>query len=207
MSRNFMFFTSLSLFIFSVNCAVALTCLNDYSGISGCAGNQNTAGNCETLGYYTADVENCGHYIYCPFDTSYKRCVIVTDSGSGCESKGFRTNKPTATGYLCKDVTVAINGVNSTCYDCVTCKDEFLMASKSCQQICENFGVDDQSYSYYKIRTVTSIGNRTGGPCYQGMPSIHKSDCCCHKKSSVILAECGEGTVNPDSHIITSQVP
>ncbi len=75
MSRNFMFLTSLSFILFSTNFAFALTCRNDYSGTSGCAGNQNAAGNCETLGYYTSDVANCRHYIYCPFDTSYKRCT------------------------------------------------------------------------------------------------------------------------------------
>ena len=77
-----MFLTSLSLFLFSTNCAIALTCRNDYSGTSGCAGNQNAAGNCETLGYYTDDVENCGHYIYCPFDTSYKRCTSFKNTTS-----------------------------------------------------------------------------------------------------------------------------
>ena len=194
MSSKFKFFANLALFLFSANIAFALTCRNDYSGTSGCAGNKTPAGTCETLGYYTSDVANCGHYIYCPFDTNYKRCVVVTDSGTGCESKGYSTNKPTETGYLCKDVTVALNGVNKTCYDCVTCKDEFLITSKTCQQICENFSIDDQSYSYYKISTITSINNRTGGPCYSGMLSTHKSDCCCNGKSSVILAKCEEPT-------------
>ena len=179
-----------SLFVaFSAHSALALTCK---SGTADCSKNQ--ASDCTALGYTSDNVANCKHYLYCPFNTNYKACIAVTDSGTECESKGYSTNKPTETGYLCKDVTVALNGVNKTCYDCVTCKDEFLITSKTCQQICENFSIDDQSYSYYKISTITSINNRTGGPCYSGMLSTHKSDCCCNGKSSVILAKCEEPT-------------
>ncbi len=83
MSRNFKFFINLALFLFSANLAFALTCRNDYSGTSGCADNKTPAGNCETLGYSTANTDNCGHYIYCPFDTNYKRCTTIKN-GSDC---------------------------------------------------------------------------------------------------------------------------
>ena len=89
MSRNFKFFISLMLFLLSTNLAFALTCRNDYSGTSGCADNKTPAGTCETLGYYTDDVENCGHYIYCPFDTNYKRCTKASACDIKC--KGFYT--------------------------------------------------------------------------------------------------------------------
>ena len=114
------------------------------------------------------------------------------DITESCESKGYSTNKPTSRGYLCKDATVSLNGVNSTCYDCVACEDEYLITSNSCQQICENYGIDAQSRSYYKINTITSLNNRTGGPCYEGRYSIHKSDCCCEGLGAVALADCEE---------------
>ena len=89
MSRNFKFLINLALLLFSANIAFALTCRNDYSGTSGCAGNKTPAGTCETLGYYTDNVENCGHYIYCPFDTNYKRCTKASACDIKC--KGFYT--------------------------------------------------------------------------------------------------------------------
>lgn len=105
MSRNFKFFISLMLFLLSTNLAFALTCRNDYSGTSGCADNKTPAGTCETLGYYTDDVENCGHYIYCPFDTNYKRCTKASACDIKC--KGF---------YTCNgDGRTPIGDVECTC--------------------------------------------------------------------------------------------
>ena len=54
--------------------ANALTCINDYGGTSSCT-NANPAGDCTTLGYSKDNVSGCEHYLYCPFDTAYKRCV------------------------------------------------------------------------------------------------------------------------------------
>ncbi len=58
--------------------ASALTCKNDYDGASGCASNTTAAGDCTTLGFSKEDTSGCSHYIYCPFDPSYKRCVNNT---------------------------------------------------------------------------------------------------------------------------------
>jgi len=55
--------------------ASALTCKNDYAGADGCASNATAAGDCTTLGFSKSNTANCNHYIYCPFDPSYKRCV------------------------------------------------------------------------------------------------------------------------------------
>ena len=74
-------FFGFSSLLFSTS-AFALTCLNDYSGPTGCANNVNAAGDCTTLGYSKDDVDGCKHYLYCPFDISYKRCV---DSKKSCE--------------------------------------------------------------------------------------------------------------------------
>ncbi len=126
MSRNFKFFAYLALFLFSANFAFALTCRNDYSGTSGCAGNKNAAGNCETLGYYTSDVANCGHYIYCPFDTSYKRCTTLKNSSdcsdyplTKCPDNGICNKCPTDETY--KKLTGCKSGytLNATKTACI----------------------------------------------------------------------------------------
>ena len=67
----------------------ALTCKNDYSSASGCASNANAAGDCTTLGYATADVSGCSHYIYCPFDTAYKRCTNAVETA--CATGTYKT--------------------------------------------------------------------------------------------------------------------
>ena len=68
--------------------ANALTCINDYGGTSSCT-NTNPAGDCETLGYSKDNVSGCEHYLYCPFDTSYKRCV--TEGEQACTQGYART--------------------------------------------------------------------------------------------------------------------
>ena len=62
---------------FLASSANALTCQNDYSGDDGCANNAQAAGDCETLGYSKDNVNECEHYLYCPFDTAYKKCVSI----------------------------------------------------------------------------------------------------------------------------------
>lgn len=75
---------SLSVF-FSVMLAatsvLALTCANDYSGSKSCAFNVTAAGDCQTLGYSTQNVDGCEHYLYCPFDKAYKKCVDGLSAG------------------------------------------------------------------------------------------------------------------------------
>ena len=61
--------------LLSTTSAFALTCVNDYGGTASCASSSSKAGDCETLGFSKDDVSECGHFLYCPFDTAYKRCV------------------------------------------------------------------------------------------------------------------------------------
>ncbi len=71
--------------LLSTTSAFALSCLNDYGGTSSCT-NANPAGDCTTLGYSKDNVSGCEHYLYCPFDTAYKRCVKY---GEGQCSNGY----------------------------------------------------------------------------------------------------------------------
>ena len=75
--------------LLSTTSAFALSCVNDYGGSSSCAGSTQAAGDCTTLGYFKNNVDGCEHYLYCPFDTSYKRCVSLdctTYTLSSCPS-------------------------------------------------------------------------------------------------------------------------
>jgi len=60
--------------------AFALHCKNDYAGSAGCAANTTPAGDCTTLGFSKSDVAGCDQYLYCMFDTSYKRCISKSES-------------------------------------------------------------------------------------------------------------------------------
>ena len=75
--------------LLSTTSAFALSCVNDYGGSSSCAGSTQAAGDCTTLGYFKNNVDGCEHYLYCPFDTAYKRCVSLdctTYTLSSCPS-------------------------------------------------------------------------------------------------------------------------
>ena len=69
--------------LLSTTSAFALSCLNDYGGTGSCT-NANPAGDCTTLGYSKDNVSGCEHYLYCPFDTAYKRCVTQTGTTADC---------------------------------------------------------------------------------------------------------------------------
>ena len=76
-----------ALTLLSASSALALTCANDYGSSAGCASNTTAAGDCATLGYSKDNVDGCEHYLYCPFDTSYKRCVSSEEID--CATLGF----------------------------------------------------------------------------------------------------------------------
>ena len=73
----------------------ATTCVKDYAGTNSCVENENTAGDCETLGYLNKDVSGCTNYLYCPFNTNYKRCVAGGNE-IDCEELGYTTDDKSA---------------------------------------------------------------------------------------------------------------
>ena len=81
MLNKFIFPAFLSLVLTSTS-VFALTCANDYGGTQGCASNTTAAGDCETLGYSTQNTADCEHYLYCPFDKAYKRCVAIAENNT-----------------------------------------------------------------------------------------------------------------------------
>lgn len=130
--------------IFAAAPSWALTCKNDYAGSAGCAGNSSAAGDCETLGFSKTDQSGCEHYLYCPFDRSYKRCVTVSAAAEGCPS-GFSASRPNvescgsggATNYSFDSVTLADGSI---CGKCIM---------KSCAQKGFNITVGNQDDSEF----------------------------------------------------------
>ena len=75
MSNKFKMLAVISLCLVCANVVHALSCQN---GDSSCS--TQSAADCSKLGYSTADVDNCKHYLYCPFNLSYKTCVAFNNS-------------------------------------------------------------------------------------------------------------------------------
>ena len=75
MSKNLNLLALLSLYLISTGTAAhALSCR---SGDSSCS--DQSATDCTALGYSTANVSNCKHYLYCPFNINYKTCVAFSE--------------------------------------------------------------------------------------------------------------------------------
>ena len=108
--------------------ALALTCANDYGGNAGCASNTTAAGDCRTLGYSTEDVTRCNHYLYCPFDPKYKKCVVPALNCSGynlasCPADG---------------ICVSCKSGNTTKYALASCKTGYAKILDTCQKVYES---------------------------------------------------------------------
>ena len=67
------------------NPALAVTCMNDYDNSCAQEPGHSTAGDCTTLGYEKGGDKDCEHALYCPFDSSYARCVKL----DSCANLGF----------------------------------------------------------------------------------------------------------------------
>ncbi len=128
---KFSFFGVLTLL--STSSALALTCVNDYGGTSSCASNTTAAGDCETLGYSTSDVDNCEHYLYCPFDTSYKACSSISCADHwlfNCPTNAKSCTKCSAGGHTLYKVTECEDGYTAeySSYKYTTSGDVYLPA-------------------------------------------------------------------------------
>ena len=75
MSNKFNLLAVLSLYLAGTNVVYALSCKN---GTSSCS--TQSAADCSKLGYSADNVDNCKHYLYCPFNQSYKTCVAFDNS-------------------------------------------------------------------------------------------------------------------------------
>ena len=113
-----------ALTLLSASSALALTCANDYGSSAGCASNTTAAGDCATLGYSKDNVDGCEHYLYCPFDTSYKRCA--TEKTPSCEELGF---------------TKSSSKMSNWCGEIIECPYD------SSYKLCKKMGCSQQDFS------------------------------------------------------------
>lgn len=126
------------LFLLNASPVLSLSCKNDYAGGTGCAANSTAAGDCETLGYSKTAEMGCAHYLLCPFDSTYRRCVKGTASET-CP-KRFSDSYPTvescgiggAENYIFASTTLS-NG--TICGQCIL---------KTCQQRGFNIFIGNQ---------------------------------------------------------------
>ena len=152
--------------------ANAATCIKDYAGSASCVENENTAGDCETLGYSINDVDGCTNYLYCPFNTAYKKCVAGCQE-IDCEELGYtRSSKdgwcsnqiecPTDNRYTacvespydyCEDIGFTYDDKYEWCSEVVHCpEDEDLtLCAAVCNYeltSCPSYGICDTCTSY-----------------------------------------------------------
>ena len=123
--------------LLSTTSAFALTCVNDYGGTASCANNDSSAGDCVSLGYSKDSVDNCKHYIYCPFDANYKRCVAEEPPIPDCSN--YNLDSCPANG-----ICVSCTDDKATKYALSGCKSGYAEnLGKSCQKTyasCEDAG-------------------------------------------------------------------
>ena len=111
MMKRYLFPALLFAIMLHTASAFALTCKNDYAGASGCAANATSAGDCATIGYSKTEDPDCGHYVLCPFDSTYKRCVSKKCTNytlSACPKNGICVSCQSA-----ETVTYALAGCKS----------------------------------------------------------------------------------------------
>ena len=138
-----------ALTLLSASSALALTCANDYGSSAGCASNTTAAGDCTTLGYSKDNVDGCEHYLYCPFDTSYKRCA--TEKTPSCAELGFTQEDK-----------------SEWCNSIVTCQTDAsytLCASQVGEQVCPVGELNPTCQSGYGLYRVAETEDGTG--CYE----------------------------------------
>ena len=100
MSNKFNLLAVLSLYLAGTNVVYALSCKN---GDSSCS--TQSAADCASLGYSADNIDNCKHYLYCPFNRSYKTCVA------------FDNSEPEPV-IDCSDYPLTECPENSVCKDC-----------------------------------------------------------------------------------------
>ena len=177
-----------ALTLLSTTSAFALSCINDYGGSSSCANNTQAAGDCETLGYSKDNVSGCEHYLYCPFDISYKRCVSMPEEVfSACPE-----------GYSDKLLSVSDCGTQGS--KGWTFSSTTVEASDGSQVTCGKCSPKTCSGYYEKYKTVSDCGTSgskgwTFASCYAGdtlMGKCTAKTCASHGYKTSSSVETGQ---------------
>ena len=176
-----------ALTLLSASSALALTCANDYGSSAGCASNTTAAGDCATLGYSQDNVDGCGHYLYCPFDTSYKRCA--TEKTPSCEELGFTKSSSKMSNWCGEIIECPYDSSYKLCKKMGCSQQDFTKDDKS--DWCDNivYCAADSSYTLcmepkewafacngYSLSSCPTHGNCSS--CSMGTTTYYKLNSC-----------------------------
>lgn len=150
----------------------ALTCVKDYGSTESCLENPNPAGDCSTLGYSTADVDGCEHYLYCPFNTIYKKCV-AGGNALNCAELGY-TNEDKS--EWCSNIITCPNDNSLTA--CTTESEDVIN--------CAELGYTNEDKSSWCNKIVTCPNDSSLTLCAK--VSVAETDC-----SAYTLSTCPTG--------------
>ena len=135
MSKSLNLLAVLSLYLIGTSSVHALSCRTSDASCSG-----QSATDCTSLGYSTANVNNCKHYLYCPFNINYKTCVAFSEIDcsdyplTSCPKNGICKNCPDDSSY--KKFTGCNSGyvMNSTKTGCelLPCSNGYARKADNC---------------------------------------------------------------------------
>ena len=180
--------------LLSTTSAFALTCVNDYGGTASCASSSSKAGDCETLGFSKDSVANCEHYIYCPFDTNYKRCVSFDCTGYtlfSCPTNGY-CNSCKAGGYTYYTLDGCNNGYVKSDNSCTAnpCTGYHLSSCPTGATSCSN--CLSGTTTKYKVNGCKNGYTASGNTCVAAACSGYTLSSC--PSSATSCSTCLSGT-------------
>lgn len=111
--------------------------------------------SCASLGYTQTDTENCESYLYCPFDTSYKKCVSVpVEEDNPCDIKTYDDLITNVGNVLCPVITLKNNIDASDIDDGQTFA---LSANQTLDGAGYSLNLNNQSFTMDKNAKITNI--------------------------------------------------
>lgn len=159
-----------------------------------------TQPSCADLGYSKASLTGCADIIYCPFDTSYKKCVTPKSADDQCGAYGLNSCPANAncdycaTAYKIVGCDSGYTLTNNTCVCATSCANKISQSSipanaTATTQSCTACGVTSNIIVGWKCNTgYTQIGARC---------ELATSDC----ESAGLLSQ-AVTNANCDSHTI-----
>jgi hypothetical protein len=136
-----------------------------------------TQPECANLGYTTDATCDEGAFIYCPYDTSYKKCIpnAVTSAEIDCAELGFTTENKAD--WCDKIVKCPTDSSYTLCAKNITCAEGEALIGSDCKTIyssCSAAGLlsfaecNTAGYTCGALRTIYTSADGTTMACYLG---------------------------------------
>ena len=143
-----------------------------------CNDKSTAAQKCTELGYSLNKVENCEHYLKCPFDTQYQKCVKYPKVS--CQSLGFTQTTPCGSNQKQLICTDSDGSVKYQCLDersTLSCKEKGFTLNSDVQAGCDKLisCQDKKGWDVYKLCAEGHIASSydrdtCDRPCYRESP-------------------------------------